>query len=555
MTATTTLASSAQSSNPPCQNCGWAPEPGRLWPSFGKLACKWIEANCICGEGDFYGQLVKLRADQKRFVYRWYEYCPRCNYWHYTEGIRTAATGDGKTTFIAALAALEFAGPPQVAPASPNIVIAAASFEQADLLFSITGTMFGGRDQIAKESPLCGYFEVYDTEISFQGGRPGKVKRVAAVAGTNEGGQPTLFVCDEVHEWGDVGDPKTSRKPDRKVRVHTVIGKSTKKRRVLYRIPLENGKFRRVYRGPGRILNLSTAGFDIDNSLFGRMVTHAKQAQHDPGIAPQLLFDCFEAPDDLDYDNPEHRRIAVLAASPAAGILWDVEARVRDYGTPDMPKHEWIRYYANRWVEAAQESWLKDHPGAWAACRGVWVIEGPEPAVLAVDMALKRDSVAVDECRLLPDGRTAVTARIWYPADGKLPFTEIWDHVRARAIALADAFQGLVYDPKYFELAAQKLEDDDGLLVIQFDQSPARMAPAVGLTYDKILAAQIVHDGNPDLLRQVKAAVKREQERGFTLSKGRSKYHIDGAVAMCMGVWALAELSNRTDPSILQQIW
>lgn len=535
----------------PCGNCGWEPAPGRKWPTFGKIAVRWIEENCICAEGDFYGQLIKLRRDQKRFVYRWYEYCDElsggCGYWRYGEAIRTAATGDGKTTFVAAIVSLEFGGPAVVAPASPNIIISAASFEQADLLFSITGTMLGGRDQMAKESPLCGFFEVYDTEISFADGRPGAIRRIAAAAGTNEGGQPTFFGCDEMHEWGDEGSNKA--------RVYTVVGKSTKKRNVLYRIPGDSGEFRDVYRGPGRILKLSTAGADIDHSLFGKMVVQARQAQRDPSIAPRLLFDEFTAPDGLNLDDPADRRIACMAASPAAGILWAVEDRVRTYNTPGTSKNEWQRYYANQWVDQAMESWLKDHPGAWAACRGDWEIEGDEPTVLAVDMAIKRDSVAVVEVARLADERSAVTAKIWYPMDGKLPHVEIWEYIRDRAFELQDRFRGVVYDPRFFQLHAEKLEEEHDLLVIQFDQSPVRMAPAAGLTYDKIVAGTIVHNGDDDLRRMVNAAVKKEQDRGFTLTKSRSRHHIDGAVAMCMGVWALAELAGQHEESVLNQIW
>jgi hypothetical protein len=544
MTTLTTTRAGSSTIELGCQNCGWEPEAAAFWPSFGKVACRWIEDNCICGEGDFYGQRIKLRPDQRRFVYRWYEYCPNCDYWRYTEGIRTAGTGDGKTTFIGAITALEFAGPPVVAPASPNIVISAASFLQANLLYSITATMFGGRDQIAKESPLCGLFEVYDTKISFADGRPGTVTRVAAAAGTNEGGQPTLFVCDEVHEWGDIGSNKA--------RVHTVIGKSTKKRRVRYEIPQKGGAIRVVYRGPGRILNLSTAGFDIDHSLFGAMVTHARRAQHDPALAPRLLYDAFEAPDGLNLELSADRRIAVIAASRAAGTLWDIEARVNEWGKPDMPKHEWERYYANRWVEGSEESWLSEHPGAWTECQGTWEITGSEPAVLAVDMALARDSVAVVEVRQLPDDRYAVTSRIWYPHDNRLDFVEIFDHIKTRAGELGTSFHGLVYDPRYFELQAQLLEDE-GFLVIQFDQSPVRMIPAVGLTYDSILSRKIVHDGDPELRRQVRNAAKRRFERGFTLSKSKSRIRIDAAVAMCMGVWALATLEP--EGSVLSQIW
>jgi len=124
------------------------------------LAVEWIEDNCICGEGDWYGQPLRLRIEQQRFLYKWYEHCPRCGEWRFNEGLRGAATGDGKTQFIAAIAVLEMAGPPQIAVPSPNIPISAASFEQANLLFSAAATMCGGRDQAVREAPLCGYFNV-----------------------------------------------------------------------------------------------------------------------------------------------------------------------------------------------------------------------------------------------------------------------------------------------------------------------------------------------------------------------------------------------------------
>ena len=65
------------------------------------------------------------------------------------------------------------------------------------------------------------------------------------------------------------------------------------------------------------------------------------------------------------------------------------------------------------------------------------------------------------------------------------------------------------------------------------------MAPACGLAFDLIIESRIVHDGDEELGAHIKAAVKREQERGFTLSKGKSKRHIDAAITLCMGVWVL----------------
>ncbi|MDH6134647.1 hypothetical protein P3T37_004051 [Kitasatospora sp. MAA4] len=390
------------------------------------------------------------------------------------------------------------------------------------------------------------FFEVYDTEISHADGRPGKVTRIAAVAGTNEGGQPTAFICDEVHEWGDVGSSKA--------RVRTVVGKSTRKRRVRYEIPGPDGEIRVVYRGSGRILSLSTAGFDIKNSLFGQMIIHARKAERRPDVAPRLLYDHFEAPEGLDYDKPADRRTAVIAASRAAGVLWDIQARVDEWNTPGMPKHEWMRYYGNSWVAQAADSWLADHPGAWDACQGTWQLTGDEPAVLAVDMALKRDTVAVVEVRALADGRYAAVARVWEPNDARIDHREVFAWIGARAEELGDAFQGLVYDPRYFELPARDLEDE-GLLVIEMPQSPERMIPAVGLAYEAIVNGTLVHDGGDTFTAQVNAAAKRPSERGFTLSKGKSRRHIDAAVALCMGLWTLAELAGQMDASASDSIW
>lgn len=457
---------------------------------------------------------MKLRADQELFLYRWYEYCPRCGEWRYDEALRGEATGGGKTQFIAAVVALEFAGPPSIAPSSPDIAIAAASFEQANLLFSKVATICGGRDQVDKMAPLLGYFEVYDTEIRFADGRPGRIYRIAAVAGTNEGGLPTLFVRDELHEWGDVGD--------RKARVATVVGKSTNKRR--------------THRGRGRIISLSTAGFDKNHSLLGALYKRGIKAVHDPRTAPRLLMDWREAPDGLNLKLAAHREKAVIAASGAAGVLWNVRDRVADWGKPEYPPHEWIRYYANKWAEIDEESWLKDHPQAWAACKGVWKSDPANPFVVVVDMALKHDSVAVTRVEALPDGRFAVTTRIWKPAEGRIDHVEVFAYVRGLAVGLG--FRGVVYDPRFFELPGRTLEDE-GIATVQFDQSPQRMAPACGLAFELIIGGRIVHDGDPDLADHIAAAVKRQQERGFTLSKGKSKRHIDAAITVCMGVWAL----------------
>lgn len=492
-----------------------------MWPSVGGVAVRWIQDNLILPEGDTFGERFLLRKDQRLFLYEWFEFCPECQEWHYNEGLRGAATGDGKSTFIAAIALVEFAGPPSIAPKSPVVNVAAASWEQADELFRKAGQMVGGRDDEITEAPLCGLFDVLDAEIRFKDGRPGVLKRVAAVAGTNEGGIPHLFIGDELHEWGDVGSNKA--------RVYTVIGKSTKKRK--------------TPRGSGRTLGLSTAGFDVDNSLLGAMYKRGKKTLRDPSTAPRFLFRWFEAPPNLDFEDPRARAEAVRAASPAADVIWSTADRVNEWGSPQMPRHEWLRYYGNTWVDVAAESWLKDYPGAWSECEGEWTSDPSNPFVLAIDMALKHDSVAVNRVEELPDARFAVTAQTW-KADkrGQIDHEEVWNYICDQA--RGENFRGVVYDPRFFEVPARMLETR-GILAIQYDQSPQRMTQACGLTYERILAGSIVHDGDEELAGAVKAAVKMPQERGgFTLRKNKSKRHIDACIAMCMGVWVLSEVPD-----------
>jgi phage terminase large subunit-like protein len=160
-------------------------------------------------------------------------------------------------------------------------------------------------------------------------------------------------------------------------------------------------------------------------------------------------------------------------------------------------------------------------------------------------MALKHDSVAVSRIEYLGevDGRYAITTKFYRAAnyDGRIPHDQVWTYIKSLATGLG--FNGVVYDPRFFEVPARMLETDHGIQVIEFDQSPQRMAPACGMTYAKILDRDIVHNGDPDLWMHVNGACAVPQERGgFTIKKGKSRGHIDGAVTLCMGIWVLGAM-------------
>jgi phage terminase large subunit-like protein len=160
--------------------------------SKGALVCAYIEKNLVHGPGDFYGQPFKLTPEQKRFIWRAYELRPDGRR-RYRRALLGLPKGSGKTELAAALAVTEFALAGQHGfPASPEIPVAAAAFDQADLVFGAAKVMIA-------EGPLEPYFDLFDTEILRKDG-PGRLFRVAASHAAVEGVRPTFFIGDELHE-------------------------------------------------------------------------------------------------------------------------------------------------------------------------------------------------------------------------------------------------------------------------------------------------------------------------------------------------------------------
>jgi phage terminase large subunit-like protein len=165
-----------------------------LRESRGGVACRWSERMLVHGEGDLYGRPYRLLPWQREFLWRWFEVDPALAGvapWFYLEALIGAERGAVKTELLAALAHLEMTGPDGLRrPSTPIVHMAAASYEQAGELFRQAQIMGGGATgEELHSAPLFGLYDVFDGEIQFADGRPGRIQRVAAVAGTNEGGK------------------------------------------------------------------------------------------------------------------------------------------------------------------------------------------------------------------------------------------------------------------------------------------------------------------------------------------------------------------------------
>src|SRR5690349_3723882 len=97
--------------------------------SDGLKIARWIEGACVYGEGDRIGQPVRLEPFQIHFLLHLYELNEDGSR-RYRRALFECPKGNGKTPLAAWVGAYELTH-----TTSPVIPVAAASYDQADLLF------------------------------------------------------------------------------------------------------------------------------------------------------------------------------------------------------------------------------------------------------------------------------------------------------------------------------------------------------------------------------------------------------------------------------------
>lgn len=290
-------------------------------------------------------------------------------------------------------------------------------------------------------------------------------------------------------------------------------------------------------------ISITTAGYDLD-SPAGQMYQYGKQVASGEVEDESFGFYWWEAPADCDLAD----RKARLIANPnlAEGLLSheDFDAAVKQSSETSVR-----RWRLNQWVRS-QESWLPE--GAWAQCVAPEIQLDPDlPVWVGIDMALKRDTIGI--CIAQPQGeRCVVRAKIWNPETDGIDIAGVEAYLRE--IHNTYEVREFVYDPAFFERSAEALSDE-GMNLVTFSQSAARMIPACGNAYEMIVAKKIAHDGSPTFTDQVLSAAQRMSDKGWTLSKGKSRRKIDSCIAMVMALdRATSRPPDDPTPAVLD-IW
>ncbi|MET7982532.1 terminase large subunit [Streptomyces sp. NPDC005281] len=269
-------------------------------------------------------------------------------------------------------------------------------------------------------------------------------------------------------------------------------------------------------------------------------------------------------------------------ANPAFGDFLDPEKMAAV--SRKVPEADFKTKRLNIWVNQAK-AWLPE--GAWEKCAApkTTIPDGAD-VTLGFDGSFNNDSTALMVCQvpeplvfdpdapehevLTPEERERLAAGLnanlrrahldvvqaWEkpadaPHDWTVPILEVEDAIR-KACRRWNVRE-IVCDPARWARTYQVLEEE-GLPVVEFPQSPARMVPATQRFYEGVMNRGFTHSGDPRLARHVANAVVRNTSRGLMIfkdSKG-SPRKIDLTVA---GIIALDRACTAPEPEPTPQFF
>lgn len=275
----------------------------------------------------------------------------------------------------------------------------------------------------------------------------------------------------------------------------------------------------------------------------------AKAIREGRAKASRLLFDHRQAPPDVNLEDEDELRAALVEAyGPFAGVM-DLDRIINSIWDPRNPPSDSRRYFLNQ-PTAAEDAWLAEYE--WAGrTTAETVVADRDMITLGFDGSRKRskgvtDATALIGCRV-NDGHVFELG-VWEQPDG--PAGQDW-HVPVSQVnaAVAQAFDrytvvGFYADPALWEEQVASWEATYGsrLKVKAMQAHPCqwwmggRSLKAVRATerlHNAVVDGEMTHDGSYALTRHVLNARRRESTQGIRIYKEHpdSPRKIDAAIA------------------------
>lgn len=273
------------------------------------------------------------------------------------------------------------------------------------------------------------------------------------------------------------------------------------------------------------IVGVGTAGFDDENAL-----AMLRKTLTEGGSIAGLVYQEYSASKATSLTDRRVWRKANPAM--AAGFLRPsaLESEIKE-----LPEALFRIFRLNQFGVRGVESWLgQDGEMMWNALRKPYQFVAGAETWIGLDVGIKRDSTAVVMVQRDDKAELHADCRLWVPSDNNpVDVTDVMNYLRDMA-KLYDV-QAISFDPRFFDVPAKML-GDEGLPLIEVDQSPERMTPIVGSLLELIKRHEIHHNGDEALATHVLNAVPRFNDRGFTLAKSKAKGRIDAVVALALAV-------------------
>jgi phage terminase large subunit-like protein len=234
-------------------------------------------------------------------------------------------------------------------------------------------------------------------------------------------------------------------------------------------------------------------------------------------------------PSDPNADH--HLRATWVEANPGLGDLVALE----DFESAVLrtPEAEFRTKRCNQWVTSS-ETWLPH--GAWDDVKDEREIPDGARVVLGFDGSFNGDSTALVAVSVEETPHIQVVEAWERPVDDtdwQVPIIDVEAIIRA-ACKRWQVVE-IACDPFRWARTYQVLEGE-GLPIVEFPQSPARMTPATTRFYEAVMNKSVTQSGDVRLARHIGNAVLKADSRGTRIYKEHkhSQRRIDLAVAAVM---------------------